>query len=72
MMVKYHRCKLGTIPSYVQLFRAYKIRVGLKVKFRKKGEYNWREAWIYAVHDDGYFKMALDQYVAERSRDEDD
>lgn len=56
-MVKYHSCKVGSIPAEIQLFRAYRIRLGLRIKFRKEREHDWRIGWIYEVHKSGYFKV---------------
>jgi len=55
---------LGSIPARVQLFRAYRIRLGLRIKFRKEGEHNWQFGWIYEVHENGYFKMVKDKGMA--------
>lgn len=63
-MVEYHSCKLGTVPAEVQLFRAYRVRPGIRLKFRKKGDHKWRFGWVYDVLEDGYFKMVLTREIA--------
>jgi len=48
-------CKVGTMPSMVQLKHHYKIEVGKTIIYRFIKEHNWRIGKITKVNDDGYF-----------------
>ena len=55
-MIKYHNCKLGTIPARVQLRYAYKIRKGLRIVYREDVHGSkWSNGIITKVNSDGYF-----------------
>jgi len=53
--MKLHNCKVGTIPSRIQLKHNYKIREGIFIVYRFENEHNWKVGQITEVHDSGYF-----------------
>lgn len=58
-MIKYHPCKIGTQPALIQLYRGYRIRVGLIIKYRFEGEHGkWRQGRIWSVRKDGFFHVS--------------
>ena len=57
--MKVYNCKVGTIPSQIQLKRNYKIEVGASIKWRHKGYFHWEDGEIWKVNDDGYFFVRL-------------
>ena len=49
--MKIYRCKLGTIPALIQLFRKYRIREGLIIRYREDGHYGkWKKGRVWKVN----------------------
>ncbi len=50
--MKLHTCKVGTIPSRIELKYNYKIEVGKIIKWRNENEFQWRDGEIWKVNDE--------------------
>lgn len=50
-----YTCKVGTLPSTIQLKYHYKIEPGKTIVYRFVREHNWRIGEITKVNEDGYF-----------------
>ena len=52
-------CKVGTFPRLIYLYRRYRIRKGLRIKYRYAEEFpSWRIGYVWEVHTNGYFKVS--------------
>ena len=53
-------CKVGTQPALIYLYRGYKPRVGLRIKFRYYNEERrWHTGIIDSVSPSGYLHIQL-------------
>jgi len=60
--LKFVPCKIGTIPDVIWLRYKYKLRVGLRIQYRKHGEStNWHIGYIWKVNPNGFFFVAHDR-----------
>lgn len=64
--MKFVPCKIGTIPDLIWLRYKYKLRVGLKIQYRKHGESTkWRVGYVWKVNPNGYFFVVHDRHCVE-------
>lgn len=60
--MKFVYCKIGTIPNLIWLRYKYRLRVGLKIQYRKEGEYSkWHVGYVWKVNPNGFFFVAHDR-----------
>lgn len=48
-------CKIGTVPGLVYLYRHYRLRPGLFIKFRDWTSPMWQGGIVWRVNSDGFF-----------------